>query len=106
MRPARVLPPASCKCSHSKYAVAGITQRRCSQDCRKRGFSAAVSERALISRGRGFPPDAGRTNPHCIGKTDGIIEDDIEKTIRNLGTLGSTGMQAADRMILDIMLCK
>ena len=42
----------------------------------------------------------------CIGKTDGIIEDDIEKTIRNLGTLGSTGMQAADRMSLDIMLCK
>ena len=42
----------------------------------------------------------------CIPSTDGIIEDDIEKTVRNLGTIGSVGMQATDKMILDIMLCK
>ena len=38
--------------------------------------------------------------------TDGIIDDDIEKTIRNVGAIGSAGMKGADRMILDIMLCK
>ena len=42
----------------------------------------------------------------CIPSTDGIIEDNIEKTVRNLGAIGSVGMQATDRMILDIMLCK
>ena len=30
----------------------------------------------------------------------------VEKTILNIGTIGSAGMKAADRMILEIMLCK
>lgn len=42
----------------------------------------------------------------CISSNDGIIEDDIEKTIRNLGRIGSVGMQSTDTMILDIMSCK
>ena len=42
----------------------------------------------------------------CIPSTDGIIEDDIEKTVRNIGIIGSGGMKNVDRMILDIMLCK
>ncbi len=42
----------------------------------------------------------------CISSNDGIIEDDIEKTISNLGRIGSVGMQTTDRMILDIMVCK
>ena len=42
----------------------------------------------------------------CISESDGIIEKDIEKTIRNLGEIGSKGMQSTDNMILDIMVCK
>ena len=42
----------------------------------------------------------------CISEHDGIIEKDIEKTIRNLGQIGSVGMQHTDNMILDIMVCK
>lgn len=42
----------------------------------------------------------------CISENDGIIEKDIEKTIKNLGQIGSVGMQTADNMILDIMACK
>ena len=42
----------------------------------------------------------------CISSHDGIIEEDIEKTIRNLGRIGSIGMQNTDNMILDIMVCK
>ncbi|MBR6540400.1 MAG: serine dehydratase subunit alpha family protein, partial [Bacteroidales bacterium] len=42
----------------------------------------------------------------CISSNDGIIEDCIEKTICNLGTIGSKGMQSTDKMILDIMVCK
>ena len=42
----------------------------------------------------------------CISANDGIIEEDIEKTISNLGRIGSVGMKATDKMILDIMSCK
>jgi L-cysteine desulfidase len=58
------------------------------------GVSCAVQSAVLAMRGT------------CIPSTDGIIDDDVEKTIRNLGALGSAGMKAADKMILDIMLCK
>lgn len=42
----------------------------------------------------------------CISSNDGIIDDDVEKTIQNLGVIGSKGMQSTDNMILDIMVCK
>lgn len=37
---------------------------------------------------------------------EGIVDDDIEACIANLGRLGSTGMKEADKVILDIMLHK
>lgn len=42
----------------------------------------------------------------CISEYEGIIEKDIEKTIQNLGRIGSVGMQHTDNMILNIMVCK
>jgi len=42
----------------------------------------------------------------CIPSTDGIVEDNVEKTIQNVGAIGSAGMKTTDSMILDIMLCK
>jgi len=41
-----------------------------------------------------------------ISETDGIIERDIEKTIKNLATVASVGMEKTDEVILDIMTCK
>ena len=41
-----------------------------------------------------------------VKETDGIIDRDIEQTIRNLGRIGSVGMQSTDRLILDIMVRK
>ena len=58
------------------------------------GVSCAVQSAVLALRGT------------CIPSTDGIIEDDVEKTIQNIGAIGSSGMKATDHMILDIMLCK
>ena len=58
------------------------------------GVSCAVQSAVLALRGT------------CIPSTDGIIEDDVEKTIQNVGTIGSAGMKTTDKMILDIMLCK
>ena len=58
------------------------------------GVSCAIQSAVLALRGT------------CIPATDGIVEEDVEKTIRNLGAIGSVGMKTTDRMILDIMLCK
>lgn len=41
-----------------------------------------------------------------ISHYDGIIERDIEKTIRNIGEIGSTGMMETDKLILKTMICK
>lgn len=41
-----------------------------------------------------------------ISENDGIIEKDIEKTIRNLTEIGTKGMLETDKLILDIMVCK
>lgn len=57
------------------------------------GVSAAVQAALLSMRGI-------KTN------NDGIIEDDIEKTIRNVGIIGTAGMEQTDRTILDIMTRK
>ena len=58
------------------------------------GVSCAIQSAVLALQGT------------CIPSTDGIIEDDVEKTIRNVGRIGSAGMKTTDRMILDMMLCK
>ncbi|MEG1586539.1 MAG: L-serine ammonia-lyase, iron-sulfur-dependent, subunit alpha [Bacteroidales bacterium] len=42
----------------------------------------------------------------CISENDGIIEQDIEKTIYNLGKVGTTGMQNTDHIMLNIMVNK
>ena len=42
----------------------------------------------------------------CVTSVEGIIEDDVDYSIRNLSCIGSTGMNATDRMVLDIMTHK
>jgi L-cysteine desulfidase len=41
-----------------------------------------------------------------ISQYDGIIDEDVEKTIKNLCVLGNKGMSDADKVMLDIMVCK
>lgn len=41
-----------------------------------------------------------------VSEKDGIVAKDVEKTIKNLAQLGNEGMEATDRVILDIMVCK
>lgn len=43
---------------------------------------------------------------HCVSEHDGIIDSDIERTIENLGRVGSVGMEQTDEVILNIMVCK
>ena len=58
------------------------------------GVSCAIQSAVLALRGK------------CVSETDGIIDRDIEQTIRNLGEIGSSGMKYTDQMIQKIMVCK
>lgn len=42
----------------------------------------------------------------CVSSLEGIIDDDIDKTISNLTAIGRDGMRETDRMILRIMTSK
>lgn len=87
-------------CSAIKNMIGNITGMVCDGakvGCAMKvasGVSSAIQSAVLAMDGT------------CISENDGIIEKDIEKTIRNLGRIGSVGMQSADSMILDIMVCK
>ena len=87
-------------CSAIKNMIGNITGMVCDGakvGCAMKvasGVSSAIQSAVLAMDGT------------CISENDGIIEKDIEKTIRNLGQIGSVGMQSADNMILDIMVCK
>ena len=42
----------------------------------------------------------------CTTSTEGIVDDDVDKTIRNLTNIGRNAMDETDKMILDIMTGK
>ena len=42
----------------------------------------------------------------CVTSVEGIIDDDIDQTIRNLTHIGRDGMNETDKLILDIMTHK
>ena len=41
-----------------------------------------------------------------VTSVEGIIEEDVDKSIHNLTKVGSIGMNETDRLILDIMTHK
>jgi L-cysteine desulfidase len=41
-----------------------------------------------------------------VTSVEGLIEDDVDRCIRNLTLVGTKGMQETDRMVLDIMTHK
>lgn len=42
----------------------------------------------------------------CVTSVEGIIDEDVDKSIRNLTKIGSCGMNETDRLVLDIMTGK
>lgn len=42
----------------------------------------------------------------CVTSVEGIIDEDVDKSIRNLTRIGSCGMNETDRLVLDIMTGK
>lgn len=43
---------------------------------------------------------------HCVTSVEGIIDEDVDKCIRNLTQIGRDGMNETDRVVLDIMTHK
>lgn len=43
---------------------------------------------------------------HCVSSVEGIIEEDVDRCIRNLTTIGRDGMNETDRLVLEIMTNK
>ena len=42
----------------------------------------------------------------CVTSVEGIIDDDVDRSIRNLTLIGSQGMNETDKLVLDIMTNK
>lgn len=38
-----------------------------------------------------------------VSSIEGIIDDDVDKTIKNLTKIGAVGMSETDKLVLDIM---
>lgn len=46
------------------------------------------------------------TEGHAATSAEGIIDEDVDRTIRNLTSIGREAMRATDLYVLDIMTCK
>ena len=42
----------------------------------------------------------------CVTSVEGIIDEDVDQSIRNLTRIGSQAMNETDKMVLDIMTHK
>lgn len=45
-------------------------------------------------------------NGKCVTEAEGIVSDDVDRSIRNLTSIGREAMQETDRLVLDIMTNK
>lgn len=45
-------------------------------------------------------------NKQCVTSAEGIVDDDVDRTIRNLTSIGREAMQETDHMVLKIMVDK
>jgi L-cysteine desulfidase len=42
----------------------------------------------------------------CVTSVEGIIDEDVDQSIRNLTKIGSKGMNETDKLVLEIMTSK
>lgn len=87
-------------CDAVKNMVANLTGMICDgakPSCSMKissGVSTAMMSAMLALKG------------YSVTSAEGIISDDVDRTIRNLTSIGRDAMRATDRMVLDIMTCK
>ena len=83
-----------------KNMAGGITGMIC--DGAKQGCALKVSSGASTAVYTALLAIEGIS----IKETDGIIDKDVDKTVRNIGLLASKGMLETDRLILETMISK
>lgn len=87
-------------CASIKNMVANLTGMICDgakPSCAMKissGVSTAVMSAMLAVNGK------------CVSSSEGIISDDIDRTIHNLTSIGREAMQETDRLVLRIMVDK
>lgn len=87
-------------CAAIKNMVANLTGMMCDgakPSCAMKitsGVSAALMSAMLAMNGK------------CVTSQEGIVSDDIDKTIHNLTSIGREAMTETDHLVLDIMIAK
>lgn len=87
-------------CSAVKNMIANITGMIC--DGAKPSCSLKISSGA----GTALMSAMLAMDSRCVTEAEGIISDDVDKTIHNLTSIGREAMKATDRLVLQIMTNK
>ena len=93
--------------SEVRFVYAGSLPKETVIDLVRELFGEILVARNPV-KGNGSMPRRAAHSPvlRVVEETDGISEDDIDNSIRNLGRLGHDGMNETDDVVLDIMTHK
>jgi len=89
---------------HVEYAIKNMVGNVAGMVCDGAKTSCALKVASCVSAG--VQGALLAINSISVSEIEGIVEEDIERTINNLGKLGSGGMAETDKMILSIMTSK
>lgn len=70
------------------------------------GANSSCAQKISASVASGIQASLLAMSSQCLKSNDGIIDDDVEETIRNIGLLATEGMQITDDVILKTMVDK
>jgi L-cysteine desulfidase len=70
------------------------------------GANSSCAQKISASVSAGIQSSLLAINNQCLKNMDGIVDEDVEATIRNIGLLATEGMQITDDVILKTMLDK
>ncbi|MFA8436770.1 MAG: serine dehydratase subunit alpha family protein [Marinifilaceae bacterium] len=70
------------------------------------GANSSCAQKISASVSAGIQSSLLALNSQCLSCMDGIIDEDVEETIRNIGRLATEGMEVTDEVILKTMLEK
>ena len=90
--------------SHLNSTLKNMTGTVTGMICDGANASCALKISASVSAG--IQSSLLAINSQSLNNMDGIIDDDVEETIRNIGLLANEGMQVADDIILKTMVGK
>ena len=89
---------------HVEYAIKNMVGNVAGMVCDGAKTSCALKIASCVSAG--IQGALLAINSIGVSDIEGLVEEDIERTINNLGKLGSSGMAETDKIILSIMTSK